>query len=59
MSGSPDFFDAASLIAAHDEGNAFDAVVPPIVARNRSSFFVAEHETMPPSPTRTVSDSTC
>jgi cystathionine beta-lyase/cystathionine gamma-synthase len=38
MSGGPDFFDAASLIAAHDEGNAFDAVVPPIVQTSLFTF---------------------
>jgi cystathionine beta-lyase/cystathionine gamma-synthase len=34
----PDFFDQASLIAAHDEGNAFDAVVPPIVQTSLFTF---------------------
>ena len=38
MSGGPDFFDVASLIAAHDEGNAFDAVVPPIVQTSLFTF---------------------
>ncbi|TJW83323.1 MAG: hypothetical protein E5X43_22605, partial [Mesorhizobium sp.] len=37
MNGS-DFFDQASLIAAHDEGNAFDAVVPPIVQTSLFTF---------------------
>ena len=34
----PDFFDEASLIAAHDEANAFDAVVPPIVQTSLFTF---------------------
>jgi cystathionine beta-lyase/cystathionine gamma-synthase len=34
----PDFFDQASLIAAHDDGNAFDAVVPPIVQTSLFTF---------------------
>ena len=34
----PDFFDEASLIGAHDEGNAFDAVVPPIVQTSLFTF---------------------
>jgi cystathionine beta-lyase/cystathionine gamma-synthase len=33
-----DFFDDASLIGAHDEGNAFDAVVPPIVQTSLFTF---------------------
>ena len=33
-----DFFDDASLISAHDEGNAFDAVVPPIVQTSLFTF---------------------
>ena len=33
-----DFFDQASLIGAHDEGNAFDAVVPPIVQTSLFTF---------------------
>ncbi|TIU95783.1 MAG: hypothetical protein E5W09_19745, partial [Mesorhizobium sp.] len=37
MNGA-DFFDQASLIAAHDEGNAFDAVVPPIVQTSLFTF---------------------
>ena len=32
------FFDEASLIAAHDEANAFDAVVPPIVQTSLFTF---------------------
>ena len=31
-------FDQASLIVAHDEGNAFDAVVPPIVQTSLFTF---------------------
>jgi cystathionine beta-lyase/cystathionine gamma-synthase len=38
MNDGPDFFDEASLIAAHDEGNAFDAVVPPIVQTSLFTF---------------------
>jgi cystathionine beta-lyase/cystathionine gamma-synthase len=33
-----DFFDEASLIGAHDDGNAFDAVVPPIVQTSLFTF---------------------
>jgi cystathionine beta-lyase/cystathionine gamma-synthase len=33
-----DFFDEASLIGAHDAGNAFDAVVPPIVQTSLFTF---------------------
>jgi cystathionine beta-lyase/cystathionine gamma-synthase len=38
MSETPDFFDAASLIAAHDERHAFEAVVPPIVQTSLFTF---------------------
>jgi len=38
MTSGPDFFDGASLIGAHDEGNAFDAVVPPIVQTSLFTF---------------------
>jgi len=38
MNDIRDFFDEASLIAAHDEGNAFDAVVPPIVQTSLFTF---------------------
>ena len=38
MTEAPDFFDDASLISAHDEGNAFDAVVPPIVQTSLFTF---------------------
>ena len=33
-----DPFDLASLIVAHDEGNAFQAVVPPIVQTSLFTF---------------------
>ena len=38
MNDIRDFFDEASLIAAHDEANAFDAVVPPIVQTSLFTF---------------------
>ena len=38
MNDATDFFDQASLIGAHDEGNAFDAVVPPIVQTSLFTF---------------------
>lgn len=38
MNDARDFFDEASLIAAHDEVNAFDAVVPPIVQTSLFTF---------------------
>jgi cystathionine beta-lyase/cystathionine gamma-synthase len=38
MSNGPDPFDLASLIVAHDEGNAFEAVVPPIVQTSLFTF---------------------
>ena len=38
MNDAADFFDQASLIVAHDEGNAFDAVVPPIVQTSLFTF---------------------
>ncbi|MDK1388992.1 PLP-dependent transferase [Sinorhizobium sp. 8-89] len=38
MNNGLDPFDAASLIVAHDEGNAFDAVVPPIVQTSLFTF---------------------
>ena len=38
MNDGLDLFDDASLIAAHDEGNAFDAVVPPIVQTSLFTF---------------------
>ncbi|MCA1494899.1 PLP-dependent transferase [Sinorhizobium alkalisoli] len=38
MSDGLDLFDKASLIAAHDEGHAFDAVVPPIVQTSLFTF---------------------
>lgn len=38
MTSSSDQFDAASLIVAHDEDNAFDAVVPPIVQTSLFTF---------------------
>jgi len=36
--GAADPFDLASLIVAHDEGNAFEAVVPPIVQTSLFTF---------------------
>ncbi|OOG67680.1 hypothetical protein B0E45_19845 [Sinorhizobium sp. A49] len=38
MNNGLDPFDHASLIVAHDEGNAFDAVVPPIVQTSLFTF---------------------
>lgn len=38
MNDGLDPFDRASLIAAHDEGHAFDAVVPPIVQTSLFTF---------------------
>ena len=38
MNNGFDPFDHASLIVAHDEGNAFDAVVPPIVQTSLFTF---------------------
>ena len=38
MNDIRDFFDVASLICAHDEANAFDAVVPPIVQTSLFTF---------------------
>ena len=38
MTNGLDPFDHASLIVAHDEGNAFDAVVPPIVQTSLFTF---------------------
>lgn len=38
MNDVRDFFDEASLIGAHDDGNAFDAVVPPIVQTSLFTF---------------------
>ena len=38
MNDIRDFFDVASLIGAHDEANAFDAVVPPIVQTSLFTF---------------------
>jgi cystathionine beta-lyase/cystathionine gamma-synthase len=38
MSNGSDPFDLASLIVAHDEGNAFEAVVPPIVQTSLFTF---------------------
>lgn len=38
MSNGADGIDAVSLIVAHDEGNAFDAVVPPIVQTSLFTF---------------------
>jgi len=38
VNDASDFFDEASLIGAHDEGNAFDAVVPPIVQTSLFTF---------------------
>ncbi|WP_159585311.1 PLP-dependent transferase [Chelativorans xinjiangense] len=38
MTGGPDPLAQAALIVAHDEGNAFDAVVPPIVQTSLFTF---------------------
>src|SRR5919109_2471575 len=38
MIGGLDAFEEASLIVAHDEGNAFDAVVPPITQTSLFTF---------------------
>lgn len=38
MNDGPEPFDLASLIVAHDEGNAFEAVVPPIVQTSLFTF---------------------
>ncbi|RDL50472.1 L-methionine gamma-lyase [Ensifer sp. M14] len=38
MNNGLDPFDHASLIVAHDEGNAYDAVVPPIVQTSLFTF---------------------
>ncbi|MBB4008477.1 PLP-dependent transferase [Allorhizobium taibaishanense] len=38
MNDKHDFSEFASLITAHDEGNAFDAVVPPIVQTSLFTF---------------------
>ncbi|MGO4439444.1 PLP-dependent transferase [Rhizobium sp. RAF56] len=38
MNNGSDPFDLASLIVAHDEGNAFEAVVPPIVQTSLFTF---------------------
>jgi cystathionine beta-lyase/cystathionine gamma-synthase len=38
MSNGSEPFDLASLIVAHDEGHAFDAVVPPIVQTSLFTF---------------------
>ncbi|PRD44924.1 hypothetical protein C5748_04290 [Phyllobacterium phragmitis] len=38
MKSGVDIIDQASLIVAHDEGNAFDAVVPPIVQTSLFTF---------------------
>ncbi len=38
MKDADDLFDLASLVVAHDEANAFDAVVPPIVQTSLFTF---------------------
>jgi cystathionine beta-lyase/cystathionine gamma-synthase len=38
VNDATDFFDEASLIGAHDESHAFDAVVPPIVQTSLFTF---------------------
>jgi len=38
MKDADDVFDLASLAVAHDEANAFDAVVPPIVQTSLFTF---------------------
>lgn len=38
MTGDPAAYDAASLVVAHDENHAFDAVVPPIVQTSLFTF---------------------
>lgn len=38
MTDGPEPFDLASLIVAHDEGNAYQAVVPPIVQTSLFTF---------------------
>src|SRR5512138_3192421 len=38
MKSADDVFDLASLAVAHDEANAFDAVVPPIVQSSLFTF---------------------
>ena len=38
MTDGPEPFDLASLIVTHDEGNAYQAVVPPIVQTSLFTF---------------------
>ena len=43
MTHADDVFDLASLAVAHDEANAFDAVVPPLLRSFRPQILVSQH----------------